>query len=483
MTARLATCARCRRSGRKVAKVMPDGPLCAACHSAAVRRRGPCAGCGQERLLPGVDPAGGRLCCGCAGITQDYTCARCGTEWALRRELCEWCHLGDVLDGLLDGDVDLSALRARLVGVARPDSIIIWLYGPHARDLLRGLATGAVGLTHAALDEVAPRLAGEHLRALLVAVDLLPARDECLARFDRWVTESLGRFAVGADLKVLDQFAIWRLRPHLVTRSEAGPLRDAQITNATQKLRVAASLLAWLHERDRDLTRCTQADLDEWFATPPTTHAQANTFIRWAISTKRCPKLSIPQRHRGITTVLDHTARVDILRRLLNPATARLEHRVAAMLLVLFGQPFTRIAALTLDDVIVDADTTGLRLGQGVAPIPPLFAAMVHELVAARPNLNTATNPTSSWLFPGRIADSHIRPATLRTQAIEMGINLMGARSGALRQLVLDCPPTVVADMLGYSYQAIDRHALRAGSPWASYAALRAQQPTAAPHS
>jgi hypothetical protein len=58
---------------------------------------------------------------------------------------------------------------------------------------------------------------------------------------------------------------------------------------------------------------------------------------------------------------------------------------------------------------------------------------------------------------------------------MKMGINLMAARSAALRQLVLDCPPAVVADMLGYSYQAIDRHAVRAGSTWSSYAALRAQ--------
>jgi hypothetical protein len=34
-----------------------------------------------------------------------------------------------------------------------------------------------------------------------------------------------------------------------------------------------------------------------------------------------------------------------------------------------------------------------------------------------------------------------------------MGIDLLGSRSGVLRQLVLDYPPPVVADMLGYSYQ------------------------------
>ena len=55
----------------------------------------------------------------------------------------------------------------------------------------------------------------------------------------------------------------------------------------------------------------------------------------------------------------------------------------------------------------------------------------------------------------------------------------MGARSGAQRQLVLECPPAVVAGALGYSYQAMDLHARRAGSPWSSYAALRTQAPQA----
>ena len=78
---------------------------------------------------------------------------------------------------------------------------------------------------------------------------------------------------------------------------------------------------------------------------------------------------------------------------------------------------------------------------------------------------------------PGRKPDKHLRPATLRGAVISMGIDLMGARSGALCQLVLECPPAIVAQALGYSYQAIDRHAQRAGSSWSSYAALRGQKP------
>jgi hypothetical protein len=459
-----------------VAKVMPDGPLCSTCRSSAIRRRGPCASCGRQRLLPGQGAAG-HLCCSCAGIDQDFTCGRCGTEWALRRGLCEWCVLGDTLDGLLEGDVDLSALRERLLSSARPDHLIIWLYRSPAAELLAGLAAGTIALTHQGLDGVAHRRAAEHLRGLLVAVGLLPERDERLARFDRWVCEHLAEHAATAeDLKVLSAFATWGLRRHLVTRSEQAPVRDAQLTNATQKLRVAAGLLVWLRQRGHELEGCTQADLDEWFATPPMTHVHASPFLRWAIANRRCPRLRMPARKHGVAAVLDHGQRLDILARLLDPSTGRLEHRVGAMVAVLLGQPFTRIAALGIADVVIDGDDVGIRLGQGITPIPPPFAGLVVELLGRRPNLNTATNPTSPWLFPGRTAGNHLRPDILRTRAMQMGIDLLGARSGALRQLVLDCPPAVVADMLGYSYQAIDRHARRAGSPWSSYAALRAER-------
>jgi hypothetical protein len=321
-------------------------------------------------------------------------------------------------------------------------------------------------------------VAADHLRALLVAAGILPARDERLAHFDRWVAEQLAEVATSeTDLKLLQQFATWQLRRHLVTQSRKGPLRDEQVTNATQSLRVAASLLAWLRERNRDLATCTQSDLDEWFTTPPATRTHAAAFVRWAATTRRMAKLPVPKRRHITTAALDDTKRLEALRRLIDPSTGRLEHRVAAMLVVLFGQPFNKIAAVQVQD-IRDGDTTGIRLGQGVTPIPEPFAAMVRDLASWRPNLNTAANPTSPWLFPGRSAGSHLRPSTLRARVMEMDIDILAARNAALRQLVLDCPPAVVADTLGYSYQTIDRHAIRAGSPWSSYAAITAQPPT-----
>lgn len=454
---------------------MPDGPLCAACVAAAVRSRGNCAACGADRLLPGMDELGRRLCAPCAGIDEDFTCPRCGTEWNLVNGICEWCHLADVLDDLLVGEVDLRALRDRLLAAARPDRIIIWLYADHARELLRGLATGVVPLSHAALDRFEIRPTADHVRGLLVAARLLSSRDEALARFDRWVAEHLAEHATGDDLKLLNQFATWRLRPDLARKAGQRALSEGQVTNATQRLRIAGALLAWLRERERGLASCRQADLDAWFSTPPSTRVHAVPFLRWAMATRRAPKLELTRGRFGSARVLDQAERIAILRRLLDPSTGYLHHRVAGMMLVLLGQPFTRIAALKLCDVVVDGDAVSIRVAEGIVPVPPPFAAMVTELVAHRPNLNTATNPTSTFLFPGRTADTHMRPATLRLAVIQMGIDLMGARSGALRQLVLESPPSVVADALGYSYQVMDLHARRAGSPWSSYAALRAE--------
>lgn len=405
---------------------MPDGPLCAACHAAAVRTRGSCATCGAHRLLPGMDGAGGRLCPPCAGIDEDFNCPRCGTEWNLVNGICEWCQLADLLDELLLGDVDLQALRARLLQAARPDRIVIWLYAAHARELLRGLASGAVPLTHTGLDAFENRRSADHVRGLLVAVGLLPKRDDGLARFDRWVAIHLAEHASTADeLRMLSLFATWQLRPDLVKRAQGEAVSEGQVNGATQRIRVAGALLAWLRARGLELSVCTQADIDAWFASPPTTRVHVVPFLRWAMATRRAPKLKLTRRQFGNAPVLDQAERLEILRRLLAPSTGCLEHRVAAMMLVLLGQPFTRIAALTLSDVVVEVEDVSVRLGEGFVPVPPPFAGMVTDLIAGRPNLNTASNPTSPFLFPGRSADKHLLPSTLRTAAIQMGVDIM----------------------------------------------------------
>ncbi len=78
--------------------------------------------------------------------------------------------------------------------------------------------------------------------------------------------------------------------------------------------------------------------------------------------------------------MLDQAERPKILRQLLDPSTGCLEHRVAAMMLVLLGQPFTRIAAVRLSDVVVEGGEVSVRLGEG-------FVSRSGQCPATRPGV------------------------------------------------------------------------------------------------
>jgi hypothetical protein len=56
------------------------------------------------------------------------------------------------------------------------------------------------------------------------------------------------------------------------------------------------------------------------------------------------------------------------------------------------------------------------------------------------------------------------------------GIDVLGARNSALRNLVAEVPPPVVANLLGYSHSCTQRHAQLAGQPCARDAHLVAPQ-------
>jgi hypothetical protein len=50
-----------------------------------------------------------------------------------------------------------------------------------------------------------------------------------------------------------------------------------------------------------------------------------------------------------------------------------------------------------------------------------------------------------------------------------LGIDLLGARNNALQSLVVAAPAPLVAELLGYSYNTVQRHAEIAAQPWARY--------------
>ncbi|MFH9983361.1 hypothetical protein ACH4ND_29895 [Streptomyces sp. NPDC017179] len=144
--------------------------------------------------------------------------------------------------------------------------------------------------------------------------------------------------------------------------------------------------------------------------------------------------------------------------------------RVAGVIVFLYAQPVSRIVRLSIDDVIRDGDTVLLRLGEPASPVPTPVAALLLEHIASRDNMNTATNPASRWLFPGRRAGQPSRPDHLSALLNEVGVPAAAARGAAIRQQLLELPAPVVAEALGYHDKTTTRLRNETGETWSRYA-------------
>jgi hypothetical protein len=105
--------------------------------------------------------------------------------------------------------------------------------------------------------------------------------------------------------------------------------------------------------------------------------------------------------------------------------------------------------------------------------LPDPLAALVLRHVENRPNINTAANSHTRWLFPGRMPGEHIGIQMMVQALREAGIPVRAARNASWQQLVRQAPPQVLAKALGVSAATGMRHAERAGSDWTRYAADR----------
>jgi hypothetical protein len=114
--------------------------------------------------------------------------------------------------------------------------------------------------------------------------------------------------------------------------------------------------------------------------------------------------------------------------------------RVAGIIVLLYAQPLTRVVRLTVDDVLRDGGAVFLRLGDPPSPVPEPVASLLLDYIAARDNMNTATNRASHWLFPGRRAGQPCRPDHLSALLREIGIPAAAARGAAIRQQLLEMP-------------------------------------------
>ncbi|MGH3850402.1 MAG: hypothetical protein ACRDRT_11990, partial [Pseudonocardiaceae bacterium] len=241
---------------------------------------------------------------------------------------------------------------------------------------------------------------------------------------------------------------------------------------AKQEITETGRLLSWLHEQATTLAACTQGQIDQWLSEGPSTRTAARTFINWARHNRHTTDVLIPARAPRSAPLITHETRLDWLARCLREQPDTLTYRAAATLLPLYAQPLVRIAAMRCDQIIPGPDGISILLGSEPAAVPSPFAELLIEIINNRPNLQTGNTGTSPWLFPSTRAGQHPHPNTIMVRLRDLSIDLRGARNAALRELVQQVPPPIVASQLGYSPQITLRHAKLAAQPDARYAAL-----------
>ncbi|MFG3261610.1 hypothetical protein [Streptomyces bobili] len=454
----------------------PEGYLCGRCFGHALETYGTCTGCGVDRLTPGLAPDGGKLCTDCAGGLGDFTCEHCGQEARrYRRGVCGRCVLAERLRELLDDGTgrirpELLPLFDTLWQMKRPWGGLTWAKQPHVQHNLQALARGQVALTHEGLGQLTPWRSVAYLRDLLIQCGVLPPADRHLLLFHRWLDEKLPTVSEPEHLKLLELFAAWHIQRRLRALASRGPLTSSQTQQARNEFDLASAFLNHLTQRGRVLADCTQADVDTWYAGGYTARRLTHSFLRWAMQSKHTRNVTIPHRSTANPAPITQHRRLALLRQLVDRDDIPLQDRVAAVLVLLYAQPLTRITRLSSDDVHHEDGTVLVRLGDPPSPVPAPFDGMLLDYLDQRPNTKTATNPDARWLFPGRRAGQPMTPEAMAPRLRNLGFPTRPGRTAAIRQLVLQAPAPVIARMLGYNDDHTTRIAEEAGGTWRHYA-------------
>ena len=335
----------------------------------------------------------------------------------------------------------------------------------------RGWAVVENPLTHQGLDEAGTDKTTNHLRSLLEHAGILAARDEPLAQFERWLSAKLEAVTEPAVRGTVEQFATWHHLRRLRKASVPGQSSDAAARYAKQEITEAIKFLTWLHSaHSRTLATCRQQDVDEWLASGPTTRSKVRNLFAWAKKARLNKSAQITHQQPPPSRALTQEQRLAWLRELLDGDCDSLADRVAGILLLLFGQRLTKIAALPTSAITVTENGVRISLGQQPISVPQPFADMLTNHIRSRPNLRaTGGVATSPWLSPSVRPGRHLDPQQIMKRLRGLGIDLLGARNTALQSLVVAAPPPLVAELLGYSYNTAQCHAQIAAQPWARY--------------
>ena len=310
------------------------------------------------------------------------------------------------------------------------------------------MAAGRTALTHQALDDHPHQRAADYLRHMLVAGGVLPARDEALARMERWSRDVLSGIDHPADRRVMQAYLTWQVLRRLRHRSGISPAPRTPTGRSRHQVRAVAAFLAWLRQHDLALASCRQGDVETWLATGPAAY-DIRDFLAWAADRKHCPSSTSPDRSAGPAPRPAPASGGNSSAASCTTTTLDLTDRAAGCLLLLFGQHLSRIAVMTTSQIITRDGQVLVRFGKHEVPVPDSLGRILTDLIrAGRAHTGIGSPATSPWLFPGGMPGQPITPSRLGERLRAIGIRAMPGRRAAMIDLAAQLPAAVLADLL-----------------------------------
>lgn len=464
----VSRCPDCGRLARQANEAQ-----CRRCRADRHRHRGTCGDCDRGGLL--LDEA---LRCRACRERASRICDRCCGPAPLTRvddeRLCWTCALRLRVDALLSetNEGPTAVLRHALLATANHRTTARWLAREPVTGVLGQVGGAGPAPTHESLDALGPSRSTEHLRDLLVAAGALDGEGRTIARFEaRAATSLAGLDAAGR--RVVRAWVTWRLLPRLRRLDEAGKDLTNSIGNARASLDEVIRFTGHLRAHGRGLRDCTEADVEEWLIRPGAARCRVIPFLAWAGKKRHLPPMALPRPPgRAAAAFTDPEHRWAIARRLVTDDSIAVADRVAGALVVLYGQPLTRIVGLRLTDVRYEQGRAIVTLAGYDLRLPEPFATLVGDLPVRRRH-GVTDQVDTQWLFPGDRAGRHLGSANLANRLRDIDIEPRQMRGAALVQLSMEMLPAVLAEVVGVTPSTAAKWTAASGGSWANYAASR----------
>jgi hypothetical protein len=213
-----------------------------------------------------------------------------------------------------------------------------------------------------------------------VRAGVLPSRDEHLERITPWLDQLLATRPRG-HARVTQPYAHWFPLQRARRKYHGGLTSSTTAASIRARITAAVALLDWLSQHGTDLSALTQDQLDQWLLAGPGRHTLIQPFISWTVRHKITRDVAVKGRPAAVPAgFLDGRKQARQLRTCLNDTGMPLDLRVAGALVLVYGQPLSKIAYLTRDDIIRYDGQTWLRHHGRQILLPPRLAALTSGI-------------------------------------------------------------------------------------------------------